>query len=882
MGTVGERVADEGNSALGRAERLEGYQGQSPDAGGLKDEERARNSLTGRRKWAFRLAAMVLVPALVLGLLECGLRAFDYGYPSHYFVKAGTGGEFSGNIKFGWRFFNRAIARKPEVPISFAADKPAGTYRIFVLGESAAAGDPAREFGFSRILEVMLRKRHPELRFEVINTALAAINSNVILPIARDCARLHGALFIVYMGNNEVIGPYGPGTVFDRFSGNLWLIRSSIWLRSTKIGQLLQSASQTLLRESGGPEKWEALNMFVGNHVPADDPRLEKMYSHFRKNLGDICKAARKSGAKVIVCTVASDIGDCAPFASAHRSNLSRADTAAWEETYRAGVALEAKGDWAQAAAKYQEAVALDDQFADLHFRLGRCCQHLKEFDKGREELILARDQDALRFRADTRINRIIRETAAGGESNGIYLLDLVRIYEEEDKAEHGAPGSELFWDHVHMNFPGNYLLASAIFEELARDPAAFSIQASHAETVSPLPMEECVKALALTDWNLGVVDQLLLEQENKPPFTFQLNHDERCARLLEHQKELKKRNTPEGLKADAKLYRSALEKEPQDLLLREDFAKLERDRGEFKSAMEQFRICVEKAPAGADWVGDHMALTALTICQKLLAAGQSDASYQYAEEALKIRPDRSDAHNDLGIVLMQMGKLAEAIQQFHEALRLSPEYMWAHFNLGRALVQEGDVKEAVAHFRAAVQIEPDFAWGRERLATALIALGKIDEALPQYQEVVRLKPEEAEGHCRLTMVLCMLGRPAEAVEHLRRTLELMPGSAETENALAWILATNPDGRVRDGAEAVRLAEQAVRETRGANPVVLGTLAAAYAEQGRFDEGVAAATRALDLAQMAHSVQVAGRIEAQLESYKAQRPFHENPAHNAP
>jgi tetratricopeptide (TPR) repeat protein len=479
------------------------------------------------------------VPALLLGLLECVLRVLDYGYPSHYFVTGALDGEITNNSEFGWRFFNPAIARKPPVRISFPADKPPGAYRIFVLGGSAAAGEPAPEFGFSRILDVMLRERYPELRFGVINTAFAAINSHVVFPIARDCARLHGDLFIVYVGNNEVIGPYGPGTVFDRFSGNLWLIRSSVWLRSTKIGQLLQSASQALFK-TGGPEKWEALNMFVGNHVPADDPRLEKMYSHFRKNLGDICDVARKSGAKVILCTVATNTGDCAPFASAHRTSLSRADTAAWEELYNAGVALEAKGDWAEAAAKYKDAAAFDDQFADLHFRLGRCYEHLKEFDKGREELTLARDQDALRFRADTRINRIIRETAAGGASNGIHLLDAVQIFEEEDKAEHGAPGSELFWDHVHMNFAGNYLLASAIFEELARDPAAFSIEACHA--VSPPPMEECEKALQLTDGNLDRIIDSILQREIKPPFTFQLNHDERCARLLELQKEVEKR----------------------------------------------------------------------------------------------------------------------------------------------------------------------------------------------------------------------------------------------------------------------------------------------------------------------------------------------------
>ncbi|MGD1000331.1 MAG: tetratricopeptide repeat protein [Candidatus Brocadiia bacterium] len=825
---------------------------------------------------------MVVVPALLLGLLEGGLRAFGYGYPSHYFVKAGAGEKLTSNGKFAWRFFSPAIARTPAVPTTFTAEKPAGTYRIFVLGESAAAGDPAPQFGFSRILEAMLREQRPALQFEVINTALTGINSHVILPIARDCARLHGDLFIIYMGNNEVVGPFGPGTAFDRFSRNLWLIRGSIWSKSTRIGQLLQSASRLFLRGTGQPEKWEGLKMFAGNHVPAGDPRLERMYGHFRKNLSDICEVARRSGARVILCTVATNLGECAPFGSAHRSNLGADETAAWEEIYQAGVALEAKGDHAQAAAKYREAAALDDQFADLHFRLGRCDRDLKEFDKAREEFILARDQDVLRFRADTRINGIIREAAAGQEPNGIHLLDLVRVFEEGDPAAHGAPGAELFWDHVHMNFAGNYLLASAVFEELARNPAAFSLDGRPAETVSPPPMEKCAKALVLTDWALTGIAGILLEREDMPPFTFQLNHAERCARLLADQREWEKHDTPEVLKADSDLYRSALEKAPQDLLLRQNYAELEFDRGEFKSALEQFHICLEKAPAGADWITAGVVFAIGRMGRKLWATGQHDAARQYFEEALKLRPDLSEAHSDLGSVLLQMGKPDEAMRQLHEALRISPDSSSAHLSLGEALVQEGNLKEAVAQFRAAVKSDPDSAEGQDNLAAALIALGKTEEALPPCQEFVRLAPDDAGGHTRLAKVLCMLGRPAEAVEHLRGSLKRTPGSARTALALAWILATNPDARVRDGAEALRLAEQADRATGGANPVVLSTLGAACAEQGRFDEAIAAATEALDLARKADSAQAAGWIEGQLESYKARKPFHESPAGYGP
>ena len=92
--------------------------------------------------------------------------------------------------------------------------KPPNTKRIFILGESAALGDPMPEFSFSRMLEKMLIERFPSNRFEVINVAVTAINSHVILPIARECARHEGDLWIVYMGNNEMVGPFGAGTVF--------------------------------------------------------------------------------------------------------------------------------------------------------------------------------------------------------------------------------------------------------------------------------------------------------------------------------------------------------------------------------------------------------------------------------------------------------------------------------------------------------------------------------------------------------------------------------------------------------------------------------------------------------------------------------------------
>ena len=181
---------------------------------------------------------------MFLGLLELGLRAVGYGYNPHVAVRCEIDGKphLGENVKFGWRFFPPILAREFE-PFIFAAEKPADTCRIFVLGSSAAQGAPNNAFRFGRILEAMLQERFPDLRFEVITAAMAAINSHVVLEIARDCARYDPDLFVVYMGNNEVVGPYGPGTVLTPVLSNLHLIRLRIRLQATKVGQLISGAA---------------------------------------------------------------------------------------------------------------------------------------------------------------------------------------------------------------------------------------------------------------------------------------------------------------------------------------------------------------------------------------------------------------------------------------------------------------------------------------------------------------------------------------------------------------------------------------------------------------------------------------------------------------
>src|SRR5262249_10210093 len=160
-----------------------------------------------------------------------------------------------------------------------------GTYRIFVLGESAAQGHPDPAYSFARCLEVLLQDRYPNSRFEVINTAMTAINSHVIRLIGKDCASRQGDLWVVYMRHNEVVGPFGPGTRFGPRTPSLGLIHAGLALKTTGVGQLLDAGLRRVGRHSSSESAWRGLEMFSELRLAAQDSHLAIMYRHFQSNL---------------------------------------------------------------------------------------------------------------------------------------------------------------------------------------------------------------------------------------------------------------------------------------------------------------------------------------------------------------------------------------------------------------------------------------------------------------------------------------------------------------------------------------------------------------------------------------------------------------------
>ena len=197
-----------------------------------------------RRLWLMRLFAMIFIPLLVLVGLELALRLGGYGYDTSFFRKIQIKGHdfYVPNEKSSYRFFPPAIARSAD-PFRFAAEKATNSYRIFLFGESAAVGDPDSTYGVGRYLEVLLRERYPGTDFQVVCVAMTAVDSNVILPIARECARHQGDLWLIYMGNNEMVGPFGAETSYGMRAPGLGIIRTILAIKTTRVGQLLDALS---------------------------------------------------------------------------------------------------------------------------------------------------------------------------------------------------------------------------------------------------------------------------------------------------------------------------------------------------------------------------------------------------------------------------------------------------------------------------------------------------------------------------------------------------------------------------------------------------------------------------------------------------------------
>jgi tetratricopeptide (TPR) repeat protein len=257
-----------------------------------------------------------------------------------------------------------------------------------------------------------------------------------------------------------------------------------------------------------------------------------------------------------------------------------------------------------------------------------------------------------------------------------------------------------------------------------------------------------------------------------------------------------------------------------------------------------------------------------------LLLAGRRDEAIAHFQKAREIKLRGTPLHNDLGLLLLETGRVDEAIAEFRKAAELDPKSASARTNLASALLRKGRLDEALLPLRQALELDSRYAPAHYNLGLVLNQRGETGEALAEWRKAVEIDPSYAQAHDSLGNALYAQGKIAEALAHWREAILLQPNNAPALQRTAWLLATCPEPSLRNGTEALALAVRAMELSGGKDAVILDTLAAAYAETGRFADAALTARRALALATSPYAEALKSRIAL----YEAGKPFRETQA----
>jgi tetratricopeptide (TPR) repeat protein len=296
-----------------------------------------------------------------------------------------------------------------------------------------------------------------------------------------------------------------------------------------------------------------------------------------------------------------------------------------------------------------------------------------------------------------------------------------------------------------------------------------------------------------------------------------------------------------------------------------------------------------------ADAVGRHRSASQVAVAAAaviIIALGCAafiQTSYWRNSEtlwthALAVTSDNDFAHNNLAYLLTDRGKLDDALSHFEAAANIRSHKTDRHYdaasafvemNLADALAEKGQTDEAMIHYGRAIKLQPYYAEAYYNRGNVLFATGHLDEAIADWEKTLQMQPGDADAHTCLGNALLRKGAFEEAIAQYEMASALAPNDPHSRNNIAWLLATSSESSVRDGNRAVEFAQQAVSVSGGREPQFLRTLAAAYAESGRFSEAVATVQQAAVVANMQGKTKLANKLQKDLVLYRGRMPLRQ-------
>lgn len=665
-------------------------------------------------------------PLLFFAVVELALRVAGFGRNPDFFIPDERPGWYRSNPRFTGAFFPASFGLKP-VNFRLPQAKPAGTRRIFVIGESAAMGVPEPAFGLAPQLEAQLRSLNSGQKVEVFNLGMTAINSHAILPVVKQALDFSPDLLVIYMGNNEVVGPYGSSSVVTGGPLPRPLIRAGLWARGTRTGQLVQ---RVLARFASRKEfrDWRGMEMFAGKAVAANDPGLVRVRANFAANLDDMLAAARSAGVKVVLSTVAVNLRDCSPFVSRRDPALPAATATAWQAAWEEGRALAAAGEYERARPALARAVALDPGHADGHFLLAACDTALLDAGSARRDYLVALEADALRFRADAAINAIIRAAATTG---GVLFVDAARELGSDPTSAKPPPGADLFFEHVHFNWEGNYALA-----RLMAPTVATALFGSSAAPRIWLDEEGVATGTGYTPFARLALLRTMDELTGRPPFTGQWRYAADRTRLARQIAAAEEKLGKAGATARAgESIATALAADPHNPRLLFQGASVALQTGDAATALARLDQLAAEQPFSAE--------------QGTLRAG----------------------------VLLALGRTADAEEALRRSIAAEPYYFQSYGLLAKLQVDAGRLEEAAAYLASLVERMPDSRLLRSTWAQLLARGGDVAGAERELRTVLTLVPDDESALAPLVQRLAATHREAEALAFMQAAHAYNPRS---------------------------------------------------------------------------------------------------------
>ncbi len=624
---------------------------------------------------------MILLPVLFFILLEAGLRAAGYGESYPLFVPVeGYPDYLRPNPDVAGRYFE-TIENLPGIPFdSFKSRKDTASFRIFVQGGSTAAGFPFYFGGsFPDMLEQRLLQTFPGRTIEVINTAMAAVNSHTLADFVDEVIAQDPDLVLIYAGHNEYYGALGVGSS-ESLGRSPQFVRLYLKLRRFRVVQGLRSllagvvgaisGARTSDDDSGGT----LMKRMVGEQrIPFGSDLFKAGLRQFEYNLSDILARYKGADVPVLIGTVVSNERDQRPFISGLSPSTNPETYQGRMQTIMAHVA---RADTSAALSGIRQLIATDSLAATTFYLEAKLLDRPGSYDRARSSYKRAKDRDELRFRAPEEINRIIREAAEG---TGAIVVDTESAVAAD--SESGIPGANVMTEHLHPNIQGYFLLADAFYD-------AMRTARLIGDWTQAIGRDVARRELLVT--SIDSIAGAYRVQSLQNSWPFQPIGAPKAAL-----------DTIAAGTVEGRLGLAIFQRDMRRVDALEELHRHYLRSGRLIPALQSLLSIIQRYP--------FLAQPYLAAGDVLMRMGRYEEALEYVLASL----DRETSATGLrmaGSLLVQRGRHSEAVPYLRGAVELEPENLQALYNLAGAYALSRQSGQARAVARRILQIYPDHA----------------------------------------------------------------------------------------------------------------------------------------------------------------------------